>query len=427
MRSSTMRVGFWLGLLPILCGSRLDAGVRIWMETEHDVLGVREDCMQRPDVAKRQLVLERLERRLLDGIKSKEQLIAKCGDPDPFDIGSLVRPLGAHVLVMPQDVHPNALDGFMERELFFEMENTGGGILVFLSPDGAPYLPSVIFWNVDKDLPKMTDAALCDKRLQWESTRLAAMIEIAGTTESELTPSDEEMRRNRGPMHRLTQFFERRASPSVSSSPRNVSDPGPPCIRGPAGDQDTSQKEPAEPERHDAIEDSSGRTDDATIDEFTESLHRLQSPDWTYSDLASKSDLIVIAKMKSRSDAEWADDIGGDFGKGATNLIANRLQVLSVLKGQSGDEIQVMTLQWKRSVIVLTNHDFADLQAQTLRPNLVTIEIGGQVTGYEGAEPMETYKIEPEYLLYLRRHSDDKYVPVTGQRYSGMSVRTLNN
>jgi hypothetical protein len=383
--------------------------------------------MQRPDVAKRQLVLERLERRLLDGIASKEQLIAKFGDPDPFDIRSLVRPLGAHVLVMPEDVRPNALDGFMERTLFFEIENTGGGILVFLSPDGAPYLPSVIFWNVDKDLPKMTDAALCDKRLQWESTRLAAMIEIAGTTESELTPSDEEMRRNSEPLHRFTQFLERRARPSVSSSSRNASEPGPPGIRGPAGDQDESKKESVEAARHDAIETSSGRTDDAAIDEFTESLHRLQPPDWTYSDLASKADLIVIAKVKSRSEAEWADDIGGDFGEGATKLIANRLQVLSVLKGQSGDEIQVMTLQWKRSVFVLTNHDFAELQAATLRPNLVTIEIGGQVTGYEGPEPMETYKIEPEYLLYLRRHSDDKYVPVTGQRYSGMSVRTLNN
>jgi hypothetical protein len=80
-----------------------------------------------------------------------------------------------------------------------------------------------------------------------------------------------------------------------------------------------------------------------------------------------------------------------------------------------------------RSVIVLTNHDFAELQAQTVRPNLVPIEIDGQVTGYEGAEPIETCKFEPEYLLYLRRLSDDKYVPVTGQRYSGMSVRTLNN
>lgn len=177
----------------------------------------------------------------------------------------------------------------------------------------------------------------------------------------------------------------------------------------------------------DTGKDNSGRTDDAAVQELVEMLRDLQPPDWTYSHLASKSDLIVIARVKSRSEIEWADDIGGDFGKETTRLIANRLRVLSVLKGQSGDEIEVMTLEWKPNVVVLTNHDFAELRGQLLLPSLVSVVIDGQVTGYGGSQPIETYKIEPEYLLYLRRLNGDKYVPVTGQRYSGMSVRTLNN
>ena len=87
----------------------------------------------------------------------------------------------------------------------------------------------------------------------------------------------------------------------------------------------------------------------------------------------------------------------------------------------------MITLEWKPNVVVLTNHDFAELRTELLLPNLVRVMIDGEITGYGGSQPIETQKIEPEYLLFLRRLNDDRYVPVTGQRYSGMSVRTLNN
>ena len=172
---------------------------------------------------------------------------------------------------------------------------------------------------------------------------------------------------------------------------------------------------------------TSGRRDDPEIQDLVEKLRNSQPPDWTYSDLASKSDLIVIAKTKSRAEIKWDDDIGGDFGKVTTKLVANRLRVLSVLKGKADDEIEVTTLEWKPNVIVLTNSAFAEFRTHLLLPTLVRVEIDGQVTGYAGSQPLETYKIEPEYLLYLRKANDDKYVPTTGQRYSAMSVRTLNN
>jgi hypothetical protein len=172
-------------------------------------------------------------------------------------------------------------------------------------------------------------------------------------------------------------------------------------------------------------QDNPGRTDDEDVQQIIDKLRNLQPPRWTYSELASQADAVVIAKLRARSEIEWQDDIGGDFGKEATKLIANRLQVLSVLKGQCGDEIEVMTLEWAPNVIVLVNHDFAVLRTQLLLPSMVSIEIDGQIIGYGGS--IDTYKIEPEYLLYLRRLDDDKYVPVTGQQYAGMSVRLLND
>ena len=156
-------------------------------------------------------------------------------------------------------------------------------------------------------------------------------------------------------------------------------------------------------------------------------MRELQPADLSYADLAAESDFIVIAKAQSRAETEWNDDIGGEYGKGATTLVSNRLRVLSVLKGKSVNEIHVMTLQWKRSVIILTNHYFAEHRAELLLPNLVRVVIDGQVTRYGGSHPIDSHKIEPEYLLYLRRLEGDRYVPVTGQRYSGMSMRTLNN
>ena len=176
-----------------------------------------------------------------------------------------------------------------------------------------------------------------------------------------------------------------------------------------------------------AAKDNTARGDDSSVQQLVEKLRDLRPPRWSYSDLLSKSDLVVIAKVKTRSDMAWDDGIGGAFGKETTKLIASRLRVLSVLKGESNDEIDVMTLEWKPNVLVLVNHDFAELRTQLMLPSLVSTVIDGQVTGYAESQPIETYKIEPEYLLYLRRVDGNGYVPVTGQRYSGMSVRTLND
>ena len=167
---------------------------------------------------------------------------------------------------------------------------------------------------------------------------------------------------------------------------------------------------------------------DPSVQKLLEKLKELQPADWTYSDLASKSDVIVVAKAISRIEVEWNDVIGGEFGKGKTKLLANRLQVLSVLKGESGGEIDVMTLEWKSNVIVLTNFDFAELRSKLLRPVVVPVIEDGEIFDFARViSGNHTYTIEPEYLLYLRRIDGNKFAPVSGQRYSGLSIRRLNN
>lgn len=166
--------------------------------------------------------------------------------------------------------------------------------------------------------------------------------------------------------------------------------------------------------------------DDDVVQKLLEKMRDLRPPNWTYSDLAAKSDLIVIARAKSRMEVKWNDKIGGDFGKGTTKLMSNRLQILSALKGQADDEIDVMTLEWKPDVIVLTNFDFAELRPKLLLPVAVPVIVAGEIVDYAKViGGSQTYTVKPEYLLYLRRIDGGKYVAVTGQRYSGASVRRL--
>lgn len=219
-RSSPIEISTMLARLLLLsivvlsCSIDVHAGVHIWIETEYDELGAREDCRKRPDISKRQVMLERLERKLLEGLASKADLLEKYGDPKPFDITNCVRPIGAHVMVFPENVRSNEIDGLMDRSLYFEL-NKQSGILVLVDVDGKPYLPAVLLWRIDDKLPRMTDAALCDNRLEWEASRLDSVLKIAGVDQSDLTPTDEEMRRNNEATVRIQKRVEqlRRTKP----------------------------------------------------------------------------------------------------------------------------------------------------------------------------------------------------------------------
>jgi hypothetical protein len=175
----------------------------------------------------------------------------------------------------------------------------------------------------------------------------------------------------------------------------------------------------------DRVADVSRR--DSAIRDLLEELRESQPPKWSYSELAANSDLIVIATLKSQSDVQWKDEIGGSFDSETTTIVANRLQVLSVLKGHAGGEIELLTIKWKAMVAVFVNHDFAKLCDRVVLPGLVRVIKEGQTVAYADSNPNTMHSVVPEYLLYLRKVNEGQYVPVTGQRFSGMSVRTLND
>jgi len=175
-----------------------------------------------------------------------------------------------------------------------------------------------------------------------------------------------------------------------------------------ASGQETAPPRPVEPDQ-----------------ELLDQLRELQPLHWTYAELAAKADLIVIVKVTSRSEVAWEEEIADGFGEKSTKLIVNHLRVLSLLKGESSDEIDVMTLAWRPDVVVMTSYSFADLRTQLLVPR-PTVIIDGVDRWWESS-PIKTSTIAPEYLLYLTRLDTGKFVPATGQRYSALSVRTLNN
>src|SRR5690606_6928528 len=109
-------------------------------------------------------------------------------------------------------------------------------------------------------------------------------------------------------------------------------------------------------------------------------------------------------KAQSKIEVEWNQEIGGDFNKELTQMVSNRLRLLSVLKGKSAEEIDVITLEWKPDTIVLSNSDFAEFRIKLLLPTAVPVVIDGQTAGFgEIVQGSRTPTVEPEYLVYLRR------------------------
>ena len=166
--------------------------------------------------------------------------------------------------------------------------------------------------------------------------------------------------------------------------------------------------------------------DSDQLNDLVDKLRELQPPTWTYSDLTEKADIVVIAKLGSKSTAKRDNEVAGKFAIDSTILVKNRLEILSTLKGKVDDEIDVYTLKWRPKVIVLKNYDFAEFRSKQLISINVPVVTEGEITGYAhaiGGNKTET--VEPEYLVFLQKLTGGGYAPITGQRYSGLSVKIL--
>ena len=162
-----------------------------------------------------------------------------------------------------------------------------------------------------------------------------------------------------------------------------------------------------------------------------DAINENQPPSWSYSELCSKSDLIVIAKTVSIKNGNLESSGASEFqdsSKSSLKCIENQLRVLTVLKGEANQFIKVMTIEWTRKNIVLVNSDFAKLPKKCLRPRpLQIVGENDNVVEYIFDGTVETNEFEPEYILFLQRVRGDEFIPVTGQRWGALSIRILNH
>lgn len=170
------------------------------------------------------------------------------------------------------------------------------------------------------------------------------------------------------------------------------------------------------------------------VDLFLDQIRaETEFPEWAYSKLKTESDVIVVGKSISKSSFVPDDDPTTAFASDSARYISNRIRVLVSLRGQPSNQIEVVTLEWKSNVIVQRKHEFATLSPKLLLPNFTRTELDGEIIEYgliesnAGDKLIVSRTIEPEYLLFLRLRTDGRFDPVTGQRYSGMSVKLLNN
>jgi len=165
------------------------------------------------------------------------------------------------------------------------------------------------------------------------------------------------------------------------------------------------------------------------VRKILETINDNERPTWSYESLAEKSDLIVVATLAERHEAA-ADIVGKtDFDRESTRRFSNKLNVLSILKGDARTEVHVITTEWApKTTVIGLKTDFAKLRKRLLLPNLSAVEIDGEITDWGVIEHLEKNEIMPEYLLYLKQSGHtNTFVPVTGQRWAAASARCLND
>lgn len=154
-----------------------------------------------------------------------------------------------------------------------------------------------------------------------------------------------------------------------------------------------------------------------------------EAPSWSYDELASKSDLIAVATLVQKQQVDPGIVGKTDLDEDSIQRFSNKLRILSTLKGEPKQEIRVITTQWEANTVAVgVRTRFAVFQERMLLPNLISVEIDGKITGWGLGESLPETEVVPEYLLYLKYSGRENiFVPVTGQRWAGASVRILKD
>jgi hypothetical protein len=142
----------------------------------------------------------------------------------------------------------------------------------------------------------------------------------------------------------------------------------------------------------------------------TEDVAARITPNWTYEDLFSKSDLVIIATPLSTKDCGEEND--------ATNLWKVKFMAVNTdfkieHKIKGGEKNEKIVLAYYRL------------------PESITVKNGPSLAHFALAERTDASSTEKkgsgknEYLLFLRKSKESTYEPVSGMIDSALSIRAL--
>jgi hypothetical protein len=148
-----------------------------------------------------------------------------------------------------------------------------------------------------------------------------------------------------------------------------------------------------------------------------------QVEDWPYERLFKESARVVIAHVQGWgvTKKEWNEKF---FDKGRFEGVMTIFGAALTLKGDPPLCIWLDHFRYKEGVV--RYNDGPDLVAFLKEPLQIEVKQNVKKKGKLHQQRQELRKIsQPEYLLFLKKHKDGKYEPVSGQLDASFSVRTL--
>jgi len=145
--------------------------------------------------------------------------------------------------------------------------------------------------------------------------------------------------------------------------------------------------------------------------------------DWPYERLFKESDLVVIAHVQGWgvTKKEWNEKL---FDKGRFEGVRTIFGANFVLKGDPPLCIWLNHFRYKEGVV--RYNDGPGLVAFLKEPLQIEVKENVKNKGKLHQQSQGLRQIsQPEYLLFLKKHKDGEYEPVSGQLDAGFSVRAL--
>ena len=148
-----------------------------------------------------------------------------------------------------------------------------------------------------------------------------------------------------------------------------------------------------------------------------------QVEDWPYERLFKESDLVVIAHVQAwgATDEEWNEKL---FDKGRFEGVMTVFGANFALKGDPPLCIWLNHFRYKEGAV--RYNDGPGLVAFLKEPLQIEVKQNVKNKGKLHQQSLGLRKVsQPEYLLFLKKHKDGEYEPVSGQLDADFSVRAL--